>query len=160
MNNLSFGNERFQYYETIAGGAGAGPGWHGAHAVQTHMTNSRMTDPEVLESTYPVRLDSFSLRADSGGAGKWCGGNGAVRKIRFLEPVEASILSNHRDVAPFGLCGGGAGSTGRNQKLYASGEIENLAATAAVHLDAGDCLIIATPGGGGFGQAQQPEQKP
>ncbi|MCH7854900.1 MAG: hydantoinase B/oxoprolinase family protein [Proteobacteria bacterium] len=151
MNNLSFGNERFQYYETIAGGAGAGPGWHGADAVQTHMTNSRMTDPEVLEATCPVRVQSFTIREGSGGAGHWHGGNGAVRKICFLEPAEASILSNHRRVAPFGMHGGCSGMTGRNSLQKVGGEIERLAATASVHLEAGDCLIIETPGGGGYG---------
>jgi len=151
MNNLSFGNERFQYYETIAGGAGAGPGWHGASAVQTHMTNSRMTDPEVLEATYPVRVESFTVRKKSGGAGLWHGGDGAVRNIRFLESAEASLLSNHRRVAPFGMQGGSPGKTGKNCAQRASGETEDLSATASVHLEAGDCLIIETPGGGGFG---------
>jgi len=160
MNNLSFGNDRFQYYETIAGGAGAGPGWPGADAVQTHMTNSRMTDPEVLEATYPVRLESFVIRSDSGGAGEWRGGNGTRRRIRFLESVEASILSNHRTVAPFGLSGGAAGKTGRNQLLQASGRTRELAATAAVLLNAGDCLVIETPGGGGFGRPVQRARKP
>ncbi|NOX68487.1 MAG: 5-oxoprolinase [Gammaproteobacteria bacterium] len=151
MNNLSFGNNRYQYYETIAGGAGAGPDWHGASAVQTHMTNSRMTDPEVLEATYPVRVESFTVRKESGGTGLWHGGDGTVRKIRFLESAEASLLSNHRRIAPFGLCGGSPGETGKNWLQRASGETENLAATASVHLETGDCLIVETPGGGGFG---------
>ena len=152
MNNLSFGNDRFQYYETIAGGAGAGPGWPGADAVHTHMTNSRLTDPEVLELTFPVRLESFAIRRGSGGAGRWHGGNGIVRDIRFLEPVEVSILSNHRRIAPFGLDGGEAALTGINRVRRADGSEEALAGTAQLMLSAGDRLIIETPGGGGFGE--------
>ena len=152
MNNLSFGNDKFQYYETIAGGAGAGPGFHGADAVQTHMTNSRLTDPEVLEQTFPVILESFSIRKNSGGDGKWHGGDGTIRKIRFLEPVEASILSNHRRVAPFGLEGGQPGKTGHNFAEYESNECEELEATATIKLGKDACLIIETPGGGGFGK--------
>jgi len=154
MNNLSFGNEHFQYYETIAGGAGAGPGFHGADAVQTHMTNSRLTDPEVLEQTFPVILESFSIRKNSGGGGEWHGGNGTIRKIRFLEAVEASILSNHRRIAPFGLEGGEPGKTGHNVVEYEPGEGEELGATATVRLGKGSCLIIETPGGGGFGRLE------
>jgi len=153
MNNLSFGNDSFQYYETIAGGAGAGPDFHGVDAVQTHMTNSRLTDPEVLEQAFPVILESFSIRKNSGGQGQWHGGNGTVRKIRFLEPVEASILSNHRRIAPFGLAGGQPGKTGRNFVEHKSKEREELGATATVKLGKGSCLIIETPGGGGFGKA-------
>ena len=152
MNNLSFGNDNFQYYETIAGGAGAGPGFDGADAVQTHMTNSRLTDPEVLEQTFPVVLESFSIRRNSGGPGEWHGGDGTVRKIRFLEPVEASILSNHRRIAPFGLEGGQPGKTGHNFVEYEPGEREELGPTATVKLREGACLIIETPGGGGFGK--------
>ncbi len=116
------------------------------------MTNSRLTDPEVLEQNFPVLLESFSVRSASGGDGKWRGGNGTIRKIRFLEPVEASILSNHRRIAPFGLAGGGPGNTGRNFVEHASGEREQLAATATLRLGKGACLIIETPGGGGFGK--------
>ncbi len=152
MNNLSFGNDNFQYYETIAGGAGAGPGFHGADAVQTHMTNSRLTDPEVLEQTFPVILESFSIRRDSGGQGRWHGGNGTIRKIRFLEPVEASILSNHRRIVPFGLEGGRPGKVGRNIAEYETNEREELGPTATVKLGKGACLIIETPGGGGYGK--------
>ena len=152
MNNLSFGNENFQYYETIAGGAGAGPGWPGANAVQTHMTNSRLTDPEVLEATFPVRVESFSVRQNSGGAGRWPGGNGVIRKIGFLESTEASILSNNRRIQPFGASGGAPGKTGNNYVQRATSEIETLDATAAVHLAPGDSLIIETPGGGGYGK--------
>jgi 5-oxoprolinase (ATP-hydrolysing) len=151
MNNLSFGNDRVQYYETIAGGAGAGPGFDGADVVQTHMTNSRLTDPEVLEARFPVRLESFSIRRGSGGHGKWRGGNGAIRQLRFLEPVEVSILSNHRRIPPFGLKGGGSGATGRNRVIRASAATEELSATATLKLGAGDSLVIETPGGGGFG---------
>ena len=153
MNNLSFGNETLQYYETIAGGAGAGPGWHGADAVQTHMTNSRMTDPEVLEQKYPVLLEAFDIRRGSGGAGKWRGGDGAVRRIRFRESMQASILSNHRVVPPFGLDGGEPGAVGVNSVERANGETEALAGTATIDLQAGDTLVIKTPGGGAFGKA-------
>jgi 5-oxoprolinase (ATP-hydrolysing) len=151
MNNFSFGNDTLQYYETIAGGAGAGPGWHGADAVQTHMTNSRMTDPEVLEQKYPVLLESFEIRRGSGGAGKWHGGDGAVRRIRFRESMQASILSNHRVVAPFGLDGGEPGAVGVNRVERAGGQVEGLGGTATVDLEAGDTLVIETPGGGAFG---------
>ena len=155
MNNVSFGDARLQYYETIAGGAGAGPGWHGADAVQTHMTNSRMTDPEVLEQKYPVLVEAFSIRRNSGGAGRWHGGDGAIRRLRFRAPVEVSVLSNHRRVAPFGLDGGEAAQTGNNRIERRNGEVEDLAATATVTLQAGDCLVIETPGGGGFGKEEQ-----
>lgn len=154
MNNLSFGNDSFQYYETIAGGAGAGRGFNGADAVQTHMTNSRLTDPEVLEQNFPVILESFSIRKNSGGRGEWHGGDGAIRKIRFLEPVEASILSNHRRIAPFGLEEGRPGKTGRNVVEYEPGECEALGATATVRLGHDACLVIETPGGGGFGKVR------
>jgi 5-oxoprolinase (ATP-hydrolysing) len=160
MNNLSFGNDNFQYYETIAGGAGAGPGFHGADAVQTHMTNSRLTDPEVLEQTFPVILESFSIRRNSGGKGQWHGGEGTIRKIRFLEPVEASILSNHRRIAPFGLKGGQPGKTGHNYAEYTSNEREELGATATVRLAKGDRLVIETPGGGGFCNPQVQKSLP
>jgi len=152
MNNLSFGNERVQYYETIAGGAGAGEGFAGADAVQTHMTNSRLTDPEVLELNLPVEVESFAIRHGSGGSGRWLGGNGATRTLRFTEAVQVSILSNHRRIAPFGLSGGGAGAVGENQVIRTDGTTEALAGTASVELDAGDRLEIRTPGGGGFGR--------
>ncbi|HSD68599.1 MAG TPA: hydantoinase B/oxoprolinase family protein [Woeseiaceae bacterium] len=153
MNNLSFGNDRVQYYETIAGGAGAGPGFDGADAVQTHMTNSRLTDPEVLESRFPVLVESFSIRRGSGGNGKWRGGDGAIRQLRFLGPVEVSILSNHRRIAPFGLNGGEPGATGRNCVRRKGGATEEIGAKATIRLEAGDSLVIETPGGGGFGAA-------
>ena len=125
MNNFTFGNARHQYYETIAGGSGAGPGFDGTAAVQTHMTNSRLTDPEVLESRFPVLVDSFAVRAGSGGAGRWRGGDGVVRRLRFREPMTANILSNRRCIAPFGLGGGSAASPGLNAVERADGSIEN-----------------------------------
>jgi 5-oxoprolinase (ATP-hydrolysing) len=151
MNNVTFGNERYQYYETICGGAGAGPDCPGADAVHTHMTNSRLTDPEVLESRYPVRLRRFEIRAGSGGPGRQRGGHGVRREIEFLEPMTAAILSNHRRIAPFGLAGGGDGRPGRNRVLRRGGSYEELASTATVMVEAGDVLIIETPGGGGYG---------
>ena len=151
MNNFSFGNEVRQYYETICGGAGAGPGFPGASAVQTHMTNSRLTDPEVLEWRFPVRLEEFSIRHGSGGTGEWSGGNGVVRKIRFLEPMQAAILSGSRRIPPFGLAGGRPGSAGRNYVIRNDGSIEELPGTATVELSEGDMFVIETPGGGGFG---------
>jgi len=154
MNNFTFGNDRVQYYETICGGAGAGPGFDGTDAVHTHMTNSRMTDVEVFEQNFPVIVESFSIRRDSGGNGKWRGGSGSVRRLRFLEPVEAAILSNHRRVAPFGLEGGESGRTGENRIERANGKIEELSGTATVQLNDGDTFIIATPGGGGFGKPE------
>jgi 5-oxoprolinase (ATP-hydrolysing) len=153
MNNLTFGDRRRQYYETIAGGSGAGPGFDGASGVQTHMTNSRLTDPEVLEARFPVRLESFALRRGSGGAGRHRGGDGLVRRLRFLEPMTVSILSNHRRVAPFGLAGGGPGATGRNLLLRRDGREVGLPACATVEVEAGDVIVIETPGGGGFGHA-------
>jgi 5-oxoprolinase (ATP-hydrolysing) len=151
MNNFTFGNERYQYYETISGGHGAGKGWDGASVVQAHMTNSRLTDPEVLEWRYPVRLESYAIRADSGGAGKWRGGDGGVRRIRFLEPMTAAILANNRVVAPFGMAGGLPGKTGRNWVERTDGSREELAYADKAELQAGDVFVIETPGGGGYG---------
>jgi len=152
MNNLTFGNERYQYYETIAGGAGAGPDFDGADAVQTHMTNSRLTDPEVLEWRFPVLLEEFSIRGGSGGKGKHNGGNGALRAIRFREKMSLSILSTHRIVAPAGLDGGDDGATGENEVRRADGEVEKLAGSATAELEPGDVVIVRTPGGGGYGK--------
>ncbi|PKQ05266.1 MAG: 5-oxoprolinase, partial [Alphaproteobacteria bacterium HGW-Alphaproteobacteria-12] len=152
MNNLTFGNDRYQYYETIAGGAGAGPDFDGADAVQTHMTNSRLTDPEVLEWRFPVLLEEFSIRKGSGGKGEHRGGDGAVRAIRFREPMHLSILSTHRIVAPSGLAGGEDGALGRNEIRRADGSVETLAGSATAELDAGDTVIVMTPGGGGYGK--------
>ena len=153
MNNFTFGNDRHQYYETIAGGSGAGPDFDGADMVQTHMTNSRLTDPEILESRFPVFLEEFSIRSDSGGAGRHRGGHGGVRRIRFLEPMTAGILANRRIVPPFGLDGGAPGAPGRNWVERADGSVEPLGSTATAELQAGDAFVIETPGGGGFGQA-------
>ena len=153
MNNFTFGNARYQYYETIAGGAGAGPDFDGASVVQTHMTNSRLTDPEVLEWRFPVRLESFAIRRGSGGPGAHRGGDGAIRRVRFLEPMTAVMLANHRRVAPFGVAGGSAGALGRNWVERVDGAREDYGATFQVEMNAGDVLVIETPGGGGFGAA-------
>ncbi|MBD2338688.1 hydantoinase B/oxoprolinase family protein [Calothrix sp. FACHB-156] len=152
MNNFTFGNERYQYYETICGGSGAGVNFHGTDAVHTHMTNSRLTDPEVLETRYPVQIESFSLRPDSGGKGKFSGGNGVIRRIKFLEPMTANILSNHRRISPFGLHGGEAGKVGCNWIQRQDGTQETLDSTATVEMKPGDIFVIETPGGGGVFQ--------
>ena len=151
MNNFTFGDERYQYYETVAGGSGAGEGFDGADAVQTHMTNSRLTDPEVLEWRFPVLLESFEIRRGSGGAGRWRGGDGSVRRVRFLEPMVAAILSGHRRVAPHGMAGGSPGMTGRNWVRRAGGETVELGACDQLTMRPGDCFVIETPGGGGYG---------
>jgi 5-oxoprolinase (ATP-hydrolysing) len=153
MNNLTFGNDRHQYYETICGGAGAGPGFDGASAVHTHMTNSRLTDPEVLEFRFPVVLEDFHVNRGSGGAGRWRGGDGTVRTIRFRERMDCAILSGHRLVPPFGLDGGGPGITGRNTVRRADGTIEELAGCDQTVLEAGEAITIKTPSGGGYGRA-------
>lgn len=152
MNNFTFGNEHYQYYETICGGAGAGANFDGTDAVHTHMTNSRLTDPEILETRYPVLVESFSLRPNSGGKGKHSGGNGVIRRIKFLESMTANILSGHRVIPPFGLNGGEAGQIGRNWIQRQDGTQENLDSTATVQMQPGDVFIIETPGGGGFGE--------
>jgi len=151
MNNFSFGNQDYQYYETISGGSGAGKNFHGTSAVQTHMTNSRLTDPEILEWRFPVLLESFSIRKNSGGKGKYQGGNGVKRRIRFNENMTASILSNHRKIPPYGMAGGSAAKTGNNWVQRADGKIEQLAGTDTVEMEAGDVFVIETPGGGGYG---------
>jgi 5-oxoprolinase (ATP-hydrolysing) len=151
MNNFTFGDDVRQYYETIAGGSGAGPGFDGTSAVQTHMTNSRLTDPEVLETRFPVLLEEFSIRRGSGGAGRWRGGDGTVRRLRFLQPMTAAILSNHRRVPPFGADGGEPGATGVNRVERKDGARDVLDATAEVAMATGDVFVIETPGGGGFG---------
>ncbi len=163
MNNFTFGNQRYQYYETISGGSGAGAeidasgrvvgGFDGTSVVQTHMTNSRLTDPEVLEFRFPVRLDSYQIRAGSGGAGRWKGGNGGVRRVRFLEPMIASILSNSRRHGPFGMAGGEAGLPGINRVVRADGTVEMLDHIGSAQMQPGDVFEIHTPGGGGFGKA-------
>ncbi|HEU0088635.1 MAG TPA: hydantoinase B/oxoprolinase family protein [Pseudonocardiaceae bacterium] len=151
MNNVSFGNERHQYYETIGSGAGAGEGFDGASVVQTHMTNSRLTDPEVLEWRYPVLVDSFAIRRGSGGSGRWRGGDGAVRRLRFREPVTVSTLSGHRRVPPYGMAGGSPGALGRNYVERANGSTLELAGCDSADLQSDDTLVIETPGGGGYG---------
>jgi 5-oxoprolinase (ATP-hydrolysing) len=153
MNNLLFGDARYQYYETICGGIGAGPGFNGAGPVQTHMTNTRMTDPEILELRYPVRLEEFSIRRGSGGAGRWRGGDGSRRRIRFLHPMEAVIVASRRNVAPHGLQGGADGAAGRQWVERADGSIQWLGGSDSAHLAAGEVLGIETPGGGGWGAA-------
>ena len=152
MNNLSFGNARCQYYETICGGAGAGQGFDGESAVHTHMTNSRLTDAEVLESRYPVRVERFAIRAGSGGEGRWRGGDGVVRDIHFLEAMDMNILSGHRRIPPPGLKGGAPGAVGRNYIRRADGREETLDGADAARLSPGDRLIVETPGGGGYGK--------
>jgi N-methylhydantoinase B/oxoprolinase/acetone carboxylase alpha subunit len=152
MNNVTWGNARYQYYETLCGGAGATANANGASAVHTHMTNSRLTDPEILETRFPVRLEEFSIRTHSGGQGRYQGGNGIVRKTRFLEPMTVSIVSGHRRIAPYGMVGGQAGLVGQNAVQRANGQYENLAGIAQVEMQADDILSITTPGGGGFGE--------
>jgi 5-oxoprolinase (ATP-hydrolysing) len=161
MNNFTFGNARYQYYETISGGSGAGGrfdergalvgGFDGTSVVQTHMTNSRLTDPEVLEFRFPVRLESYAIRQGSGGAGRWKGGDGGVRRIRFLEPMTAGILSNGRVHPAFGVGGGQPGQPGINRVVRASGQVEELAHIGQTEMAEGDIFEIHTPGGGGYG---------
>jgi 5-oxoprolinase (ATP-hydrolysing) len=151
MNNFTFGDERYQYYETIAGGSGAGPDFDGESVVQTHMTNSRLTDPEVLELRFPVHLESFEIRRGSGGAGRHRGGDGAIRRVRFLQKMEASILSNGRRIPAFGMNGGEPGALGANRIERADGRVERLGHIASCEMQAGDVFVIETPGGGGYG---------
>jgi 5-oxoprolinase (ATP-hydrolysing) len=151
MNNVTFGNDRYQYYETVASGSGAGDGFAGTDVVQTHMTNSRLTDPEVLEWRYPVRLESYEIRRGSGGAGRWPGGNGGRRRLRFLEPMTVSTLSSHRRVPPYGMAGGEPGALGRNWVEHPDGSVTSLGGCDSAQLDAGDVFVIETPGGGGYG---------
>lgn len=151
MNNVTFGNERHQYYETVASGSGAGDGFPGAPVVQTHMTNSRLTDPEVLEWRLPVLLDEFAVRRGSGGAGRWRGGDGAVRRIRFHEPMTVSTLSQHRRIPPYGMAGGAPGALGANRVERADGSVVELGGSDSADVGPGDVLVIETPGGGGYG---------
>ncbi|MET8696983.1 hydantoinase B/oxoprolinase family protein [Streptomyces bauhiniae] len=151
MNNVTFGNDDHQYYETIASGSGAGDTFPGADVVQTHMTNSRLTDPEVLEWRLPVRLDEFAVRRGSGGAGRQRGGDGAVRRIRFLEPMTVSALSQHRRVPPYGMAGGAPGALGANRVEHADGTVTDLGASGSAEVGPGDVLVVETPGGGGYG---------
>ena len=154
VNNFTFGNDRHQYYETICGGSGAGPDFDGTDAVHTHMTNTRLTDPEVLEWRHPVRLESFECRTGSGGSGRHQGGDGVIRRIRFLEPMTAAILSGHRRVPPYGVAGGGTGTIGHNYVERADGEIVELGGTDQIEMAVDDIFVIETPGGGGFGHAE------
>jgi 5-oxoprolinase (ATP-hydrolysing) len=158
MNNFTFGNADFQYYETICGGAGAGPGFSGMDAVHTHMTNSRITDPEILETRFPVLLEEFSIRKESGGDGKFRGGNGVVRKLRFLRDMNAAILSSHRKLPPFGLKGGMPGKCGRNALIRRDGSVLEIGGQAEVELKSGDLFVIETPGGGGYGEKSETEK--
>ncbi len=153
MNNFTFGNQRTQYYETICGGSGAGPGFDGTDAVHTHMTNTRLTDPEVLEWRFPVLLREFAIRKGSGGKGRWRGGDGVIRAVEFREAMTAAILSGHRRIPPFGLAGGGDGQTGRNWVVRADGRTEALQGADQAAMQRGDAIVIETPGGGGFGAA-------
>ena len=155
MNNFTFGDDARQYYETLCGGAGATATAPGAHAVHSHMTNSRLTDPEILERRFPVRVEAFQRRTRSGGRGAHAGGDGAVRRIRFLEPMQAALLSTRRDHAPRGLAGGGPGQTGRQSLIAADGKVKELSGRFAIDVAAGDTIEIQTPGGGGFGPAPQ-----
>ncbi|MGW5201851.1 hydantoinase B/oxoprolinase family protein [Streptomyces spiralis] len=158
MNNVTFGNERHQYYETVASGSGAGDGFPGASVVQTHMTNSRLTDPEVLEWRLPVRLEEFSVRRGSGGAGRWRGGDGAVRRIRFLEAMTVSTLSQHRRIPPYGMAGGEPGAQGTGRVERADGTVVELGGSDSADVAPGDVLVIETPGGGGYGPPPEPRQ--
>jgi 5-oxoprolinase (ATP-hydrolysing) len=153
MNNLTFGNDRHQYYETLCSGAPAGPGFNGADAVHVHMTNSRLTDPEVLEFRYPVVLEDFHIRPESGGKGRWHAGNGTRRTIRFLEAMDCAILSGHRRVQPFGTEGGEAGELGECWARRKDGHMERLEGCDQTAMEAGDAVIIVTPTGGGFRKA-------
>jgi 5-oxoprolinase (ATP-hydrolysing) len=154
MNNVLFGNDHFGYYETVGGGTGAGDGFHGADAVHQHMTNTRATDPEVLEHRYPVRLDRYSIRENSGGSGTWNGGNGTIRELTFLEPVSLSVLSQHRENRPFGLHGGEPARPGRQWVERADGRKVELKWRDGAELGKGDRFILKTPGGGGFGKSE------
>ena len=151
MNNVTIGNERYQYYETVASGSGAGQGFAGTDVVQTHMTNSRLTDPEVLEWRYPVRLERYAIRRGSGGAGRWPGGDGGRRELRFLEPMTVTTLSSHRRVPPYGMAGGQPGALGRHWVEHADGSVTPMRGSDSVGLAAGDLFVIETPGGGGYG---------
>lgn len=157
MNNLLFGTERFQYYETICGGTGAGPGFNGTGPVHSHMTNTRITDPEILELRYPVRLEHFGVRRGSGGEGRWRGGDGVVRRIRMMEPATVTIVGSRRVVPPFGLAGGAPGAVGRQWVEHADGSRVVLSGTDRVQLAAGEAIVIETPGGGGYGVKETAE---
>ena len=151
MNNFTFGNQQYQYYETICGGSGAGKNFKGTDAVQTQMTNSRLSDPEILEQRFPVLLEEFGIRHHSGGKGLNSGGNGVIRKVRFLTEMTAGILSNRRHVSPYGISGGAAGKMGRNYVIKQDNTVEELDSQATVEMQPGEIVAIETPGGGGYG---------
>jgi len=151
MNNVTFGNDTYQYYETVASGSGAGDGFDGTDVVQTKMTNSRLTDPEVLEWRYPVRVESYTIRRNSGGSGRWRGGDGGVRRLRFLEPMTISTLTGHRRVPAFGLHGGEPGALGRHWVEHPDGTVTPMEGCDTAQLQPGDVFVIETPGGGGYG---------
>ena len=153
MNNVTFGNAEYQYYETVASGSGAGEGFDGTDVVQTKMTNSRLTDPEVLEWRYPVRVESYRIRPGSGGAGRWHGGDGGVRRLRFAEPMTVSTLTGHRRVPAFGLAGGQPGALGRHWIEHPDGSVTAMSGCDCVPVEPGDVFVIETPGGGGYGEA-------
>ncbi|HPW62656.1 MAG TPA: hydantoinase B/oxoprolinase family protein, partial [Cyclobacteriaceae bacterium] len=157
MNNFLFGNDRFGFYETICGGTGAGPGFNGTDAIHSHMTNTRITDPEILELRYPVRLERFEIRKDSGGKGKWKGGEGVIREILFKEKVEVNILSQHRIEEPYGLAGGTAGKRGKQKLITAQGQTIELSGLDSTTANVGDRIVIETPGGGGYGKQKAPK---
>jgi 5-oxoprolinase (ATP-hydrolysing) len=154
MNNTLFGNDKFAYYETVCGGCGAGEGFNGASAVHHHMTNTRITDPEIMEHRYPIRMEEFSIRRGSGGKGKWKGGDGVRRVMTFLEAVNLSVLTQRRRSGPYGLHGGEAGRPGRQHLTRKKGEQVELGSVHNINLDAGDRFIMETPGGGGYGKSQ------
>jgi 5-oxoprolinase (ATP-hydrolysing) len=154
MNNVLFGSDRFGYYETVCGGTGAGPGFDGADAVHQHMTNTRGTDPEILERRYPVRLERYAIRPGSGGKGRYTGGNGIVREMTFLAPVSLSVLTQHRVERPYGLCGGEMGQPGAQWVIHRDGRKEKLQSVDGRDVEAGDRFVLHTPGGGGYGKPQ------
>jgi 5-oxoprolinase (ATP-hydrolysing) len=154
MNNFTFGSDRFGYYETVGGGAGAGPTWHGQTGVHTHMTNTRITDPEILERRYPVLLRKFSIRRGSGGRGRFNGGDGLVREVEFLEPLNVAILSERRVFAPYGLEGGEPGEKGMNLFIRKDGRTLSIGAKNEIRAEEGDRFRILSPGGGGFGELE------
>jgi 5-oxoprolinase (ATP-hydrolysing) len=151
MNNVTFGDGRYQYYETVASGSGAGDGFDGTDVVQTKMTNSRLTDPEVLEWRYPVLLESYRIRPGSGGAGRWHGGNGGIRRLRFRQPMTVTTLTGHRRIAAFGMAGGQPGALGRHWIEHPDGTVTPMRGCDSVPVRAGDVFVIETPGGGGYG---------
>jgi 5-oxoprolinase (ATP-hydrolysing) len=154
MNNFIWGNDRIQNYETICGGSGASAEQNGCSAVHTHMTNSRLTDPEVLEWRFPVRLESFSIRENSGGAGKYRGGEGVDRRMRFLQPMTVNMIAGHRVVPPYGLEGGESGAVGENYVAHSNNTTTDLGTNGQVEVSIGDVFVLKTPGGGGFGSAK------